>query len=189
MLSSRLETERLHLVAATAESMAAAAGQDVTTLGRLLGARIPEDWPPRIDGDEGRMAREGFAYVRDLLRKDPALVGWWGWFVILKGAAPVLVGAVSPKGPPDPAGSLEVAYGIVASHERRGYATEATRALIRWALKDARVREVVAETLPGLEASIAVMRKCGLTFRGEGAEPGTIRYGAAARDLGPGEAR
>lgn len=171
-----LTTDRLVLRVATAELMGVASAGDSASLARLLPARIPPDWPPRID-DDGRMAREGFAYVHDLLERHPALIGWWGWFVLLQIPEPVLIGAVSPKGPPDSEGTVEVSYGIVASHQGRGYATEATLGLIAWIERDPHVRKIVAETLPHLAASIAVMRKCGLAFMGEGSEPGTIRYG------------
>jgi RimJ/RimL family protein N-acetyltransferase len=156
--------------------MAFAAAGDDASLGRALSCRIPSDWPPRID-DEGQMAREGFAYVRDLLRKDPALTGWWGWWVALREPEAVLIGAVSPKGPPDASGVVEVSYGIVASHQGKGYATEATRGLMEWVRRDPRTRSIVAETFPRLGASVAVMEKCGLVYRGAGSEPGTVRYG------------
>jgi [ribosomal protein S5]-alanine N-acetyltransferase len=171
-----LKTPRLLLQAATPETMEAAAGDDPAALSRALAARVPADWPPRI-GDDGRMAREGFAYVRDLLRRDPSLVGWWGWWVMLAGSSPVLIGAVSPKGPPDPEGTVEVSYGIVHSHQGHGYATEATQALMNWLRKNPQVTRIIAETFPTMGASIAVMEKCGMAFLGEGSEPGTIRYG------------
>jgi RimJ/RimL family protein N-acetyltransferase len=175
-MSFRLTTSRLLLQAGTAETLTLAAAQDPAPLGRALSARVAPDWPPRID-DDGRMAREGFAYVRDLLRKDPSLLGWWGWFVVLRDPEPLLIGAASPKGPPDEQGVVEVSYGIVASQQGKGDATEATRALIEWVERDPRTRTIVAETLPPLAASIAVMKKCGLSPLGEGSEPGTIRYG------------
>jgi ribosomal-protein-alanine N-acetyltransferase len=171
-----LTTGRLVLRVATAELMGIASAGDSAALAQLLPARIPPDWPPRID-DDGRMAREGFAFVRDLLGKHPDLIGWWGWFVLLQGPEPLLIGAVSPKGPPDPEGTVEVSYGIVGSHQGKGYATEATLGLIEWIERDPRVRKIVAETLTHLAASIAVMQKCGLALIGEGSEPGTIRYG------------
>jgi len=70
-------------------------------------------------------------------------------------------------------------YGIVASHQGKGYATEATQALLDWVCRDPRTRRIIAETLPRLGASIAVMEKCGMSFLGEGSEPGAIRYGRA----------
>lgn len=171
-----LKTARLVLLPASLESMDAAAQQDHARLSRLLSARVPGDWPPRVGGD-GRMAQERFRSVRDLLNRDETLVGWWGWWILLSGQFPTIIGEVSPMGPPDKEGTVEVAYGIVDSHQGQGYATEATQALLEWVRRDPRVRRIVAETLPHLAAAIAVMEKCGMSFLGEGAEPGTIRYG------------
>lgn len=103
-------------------------------------------------------------------------MGWWGWWVILQQPRPTLIGVVSPKGPPDREGTVEIAYGVVASREGKGYATEATKAVLDWVFRDARTRRVVAETMPRLAASIAVMEKCGMTFLGEGSQPGSLRY-------------
>src|SRR5262245_46043960 len=173
-------TPRLLLKPATAETLALAAEDRVEELGRALDARVPADWPPRID-DEGQMAREGFKYVRGVLEQDPSLVGWWGWWVILQQPRPTLIGVVSPKGPPDRAGTVEISYGIVGSHQGRGYATEAAKALVEWVCRDPRTRKIVAETLPRLGASIAIMEKIGMSFLGEGSEPGAIRYGRVCR--------
>ena len=175
-MDERLTTPRLTLWAATFPEMAAAAEDDHAVLSLLLGANVPADWPPRLN-DDGRMALEGFKFVREILKQHPSLVGWWGWWVVLRGSWPTLVGAVSPKGPPDREGTVEVAYGIVDSHHGEGLATEATQALIEWVKRDPRVRRIVAETFPSMAASIAVMEKCGMLFLGEGSEPGTVRYG------------
>jgi ribosomal-protein-alanine N-acetyltransferase len=178
----KMATGRLLLVAVSPASAAAAASGNSADLARVLDAVVPEDWPPRID-DDGQMAREGFAFVRNLLAKDPSLVGWWGWFVLVRENQPRVIGAVGTKGPPASDGIVEVSYGIVRSEQQKGYATEATLALIERVCSDSRTRRIVAETFPHLVASIAVMKKCGLTLCGEGSEPGTIRYGANKEDL------
>jgi len=172
-----MDTPRLQLVPATAATMASAAAGDSSALRRALMADIPPDWPPRID-DDGAMAREGFKFVQGVLQRDASLQGWWGWWVLLRRPS-TLIGVVSPKGPPDREGTVEVSYGIVASHQGKGYATEATQALLDWVCRDPRTRRIIAETLPRLGASIAVMEKCGMSFLGEGSEPGAIRYGRA----------
>ena len=86
-----------------------------------------------------------------------------------------LVGVVGYKGMPKD-GTVEVGYGIVAEHQRRGYATEATRALVDQAFATPGVTRVIAETLPGLAPSIGVLEKLKFTLIGEGSEPGVIRY-------------
>jgi RimJ/RimL family protein N-acetyltransferase len=50
------------------------------------------------------------------------------------------------------------------------------RAFISRAFADARVRRVIAETMPNLEPSIGVLTKCGFAFTGDGSEPGVIRF-------------
>ena len=66
---------------------------------------------------------------------------------------------------------LEVGYLFLRSHWRRGYATEAARALVELALGLPGVTEVVAGVDPSNAASVRVLEKAGLTFRShDGAE-------------------
>ncbi|MBI1815359.1 MAG: GNAT family N-acetyltransferase [Deltaproteobacteria bacterium] len=53
-------------------------------------------------------------------------------------------------------------YAISPAHQRRGYATEATRALIEYALNDLCLHRIVATTTHDNAASMAVMRKLGM---------------------------
>ena len=73
-------------------------------------------------------------------------------------------------------GTVEVGYGIVSDQHRRGYASEAARALVGHAFARPAVRRVIAETYPELIGSIGVLRRCGFRHIGEGSEPGVIRY-------------
>lgn len=50
-----------------------------------------------------------------------------------------------------------------ADSQGKGYATEAARALIRWLFAELRLRRVVATTERDHRASIAVMRRLGMT--------------------------
>ena len=106
--------------------------------------------------------------------------------MILGGERPALIGTVGYKGPPAD-GTVEVGYGIVREHQRRGYATEATEALIARAFEFSEVTRVIAETLPELTASIGVLEKCGFhrveeSPELESSEPGVIRF---ARERSP----
>ena len=100
------------------------------------------------------------------------------YFVLLAGETGerVLIGTIGYKGPPSPDGTVEVGYGIVNDHQRRGYASEAVRALVAHAFAVPEVHRVIAETLPELTPSIGVLRKCGFELTGEGSEPGVIRF-------------
>ena len=91
-----------------------------------------------------------------------------------------LIGTAGYKGPPAD-GTVEVGYGIVADHQRRGYATEATRALIERASGRPEVHTVIAETLPELTPSIRVLEKLGFVPAGDGSQPEVIRFERPAR--------
>jgi [ribosomal protein S5]-alanine N-acetyltransferase len=71
-----------------------------------------------------------------------------------------LVGFGGFKGPPS-AGRVEIGYAVAPSRQGRGIATAATRWMIDRA-RDAGVEAVVAHTLAEVNASIAVLERCGL---------------------------
>ncbi len=164
-------TERLELVPATpALSRAALAGP--AALARALGAVVPPTWPPEY------LDAAAIQYTLDRLADGPENDGWWMYFIVLKGDAGgrTLIGSGGYKGPPSADGTVEVGYGIVSDHRRRGYAVEATHGLLGKAFAQPSVRRVIAETLPELTPSIGVLHKCGFRPIGEGSEPGVIRF-------------
>jgi RimJ/RimL family protein N-acetyltransferase len=58
----------------------------------------------------------------------------------------VVVGDIGFHAPPDELGEISVGFGIVPAARRRGYAVEALRALLEWALAQPEVRAVHADT-------------------------------------------
>ena len=88
----------------------------------------------------------------------------------------ILIGTGGYKGPPSADGSVEAGYGIAGEYRLRGFASEALEGLVGRAFAHPAVTRVIAETLPELVGSIAVLRKCSFTFIGDGSEPGVIRY-------------
>ena len=105
------------------------------------------------------------------LRASKAHDPWLHGFAVIEQSTGAAVGMAGFKGPPDDAGVVEIAYGIVPSREGRGYATEAARALVTFASADSRVRRVQAHTLPTRNASTAVLTKNGFEFAGEVNDP------------------
>jgi RimJ/RimL family protein N-acetyltransferase len=164
----RVETDRLVLVAATTELLRADLDGPAALAG-ALGVAVPASWPPDY-------------YERDDVERALAFVhgapGWSTWYLIERAAAGGrLVGVCGFGGPPSADGTVVLGYSIVSDARRRGYATEATRALVRHAFDDQRVERVVAETFPALVGSIGVLEKSGFHRTAEPVTPaGTIRF-------------
>jgi RimJ/RimL family protein N-acetyltransferase len=171
LAATMIKCERLELIPATASTTRAALEDNREQLSALLRAHVPASWPPDL------LDPPALEWVLRSLA-DPGHDPTWGlfWVVLRDGpAGPTLIGTAGIKGKPKD-GGVELGYGIVAEHQRRGYATEATRALIEHSFASPHVQRVIAETLPGLVSSIGVMEKCGFRFIGDGSEPGVIRY-------------
>jgi RimJ/RimL family protein N-acetyltransferase len=164
-----IRTARLVLVPATVASLTAELdGND--SFARHMAVSVPDGWPPEL------YDKAAIRYTADRLADAPAEAGWWLYYVTTAAEPASLVGVVGYKGPPTADGIAEIGYGVLEEHRRKGYATEASRALIERAFGFAAVRVVAAETYPHLIPSIGVMEKCGLGFAGDGSEDGVIRY-------------
>ena len=159
------------MIPATAELVRAAL-DGTGALGSGLRASVPPTWPPEY------LDTAAFQFTLERLQEGPGQEGWWLYFVVLPGAAGgrALIGSAGYKGPPSADGTVEVGYGIVSDHRRRGYATEAARGLIDHAFSLPAVRRVIAETLPDLIPSIGVLRRCGFRPAGDAAEGSVLRF-------------
>ena len=115
----------------------------------------------------GELSPEWLNNLRAKRKPDPWSLG----FGVIERDSGMIVGTAGFKGPPDDAGVVEVAYGIVPSREGRGYATEVTKALIDWARANGSVQRIRAHTLPTANASTHVLTKCGFQFVGEVTDP------------------
>src|SRR5213592_40057 len=121
-----LETPRLRLLPCAPEHLLALIDQP-ERFGQVLGL-------PAADGLHGFYVSDDvsptwLAALRSSSSPDP-----WrhGFFVVHREAASV-IGSAGFKGPPDSAGVVEVAYGIVPGFQGHGYATEAAAALLAFA--------------------------------------------------------
>jgi ribosomal-protein-alanine N-acetyltransferase len=161
---ANLRTERLTLVALTPE-LAWAALEDGTEVGRMLGARVPVTWP---GADFARML------PRIAQGAERAASGAVPTRLIVHTADRVLIGETGFHGPPDRLGTVEVGYSIVSAYRGRGFASEATRALIDHALARPDIRRVTAGCLEVNVASLKVLKKLGMQFAGATGE--TLRF-------------
>lgn len=95
----------------------------------------------------------------------------WASYVAVDEGRRLIVGVCSFKGPPDEAGTVEVAYFTFPSHEGRGYATAMARQLRDLAARQGSVRTVRAHTLPERNASGRILTKLGFRHVGEVLDP------------------
>ncbi len=161
-----IHTARLRLIPCTAAVARAADAGGAAAVSSWLGVVVDPSWPSA----DLREVLPGYA---DALERDPGLLGWGVW-LILDGRGANLVGDVGFKGPPDSAGEIEIGYGVVVPHRRRGLATEAAAALIEWAWRQPGVQRITARCFEFNEASIAVLRRLGFHLRGS--EEGILEW-------------
>ena len=165
-----LRTGPLRMVAITNAMLQAEQALDWPLLSRLLGARLTSEWPPEHWEPH---------VLRFILKQNDELPHTFGWhrYVVLTdalGRGRTLVGAVGAF--PKAGGDVEIGYSTLPHFQRRGYATACARTLVEWLLQQEDVASVSAQTFPHLPESIKVMERCGMSYAGEGDEPGTVRY-------------
>ena len=115
----------------------------------------------------GEVSPEWLSRLRASTATDP----WVHGFVVVHRETGLAIGSAGFKGPPDDDGIVEIAYGIVPSHQGRGYATEAAAALVAYAIESGQARRIRAHTLPTPNASTRVLAKCELQYIGEVIDP------------------
>jgi ribosomal-protein-alanine N-acetyltransferase len=136
----------------------------------LIGARVPEDWPPES-------LRDTLPLFVHWHEAHPDWTGWVGWYVIhLEEAAPVLCGSVGFKGPPDADGLVEIGFSLLPTHQHHGFATEMVERLVQWACAQPGVRCAEAETSVDNLASVRVLERTGFQPIATEGGPGTVRY-------------
>lgn len=101
------------------------------------------------------------------IEADPSSLPWLLRAIVLRDEARA-VGLINFHAPPDANGVVEIGYEIAAPDRRRGYAREATTALIAWGAANG-ARVIRACIAPGNEASKATL--VGFTHVGEHIDP------------------
>lgn len=122
-----------------------------------LGISVPEGWPvfPHAFREDNFSAEALSAR------------GSWGGFLFIDRKRRALVGNGGFKGAPDIAGEVEIGYEVAPAFRRSGYATQATRELLRRAFLSDAVRCVNAHTLASSVESAGVLRKSGFQLVSE----------------------
>jgi ribosomal-protein-alanine N-acetyltransferase len=153
-----VRSERLELVWLSPQLIEALLEGRRAEAARIGGFVIPPGFPDDHD-------RRFLALRLRQTKEDPSRGPWYvRAIVLLEGDRP-MIGHIGFHGPPgvnsrrDP-DAVEVGYTIFPEHRRRGYATEAVRALIA-AAEAQGIRRFVASVGPDNEPSLAIVRRLG----------------------------
>ena len=110
----------------------------------LLNGREPADRPWAdgypLDGTLVAVAMQAELAGRGVAR------GSFGHFQVIRRADDKVIGDIGFHQPPDALGELSIGFGIVPEARRNGYASEALRTVLAWALAQPEVRAVHADT-------------------------------------------
>jgi ribosomal-protein-alanine N-acetyltransferase len=116
----------------------------------MIGAQLAADWPA--------------ADLLDVLPMQAAAspeTARFGVWVIIERHTSTVVGDIGFFGPPGVDQTVEVGYSVVPDRRERGYATEAARALLGWALAQPGISTVVAGCEPTNLPSIRTLERLG----------------------------
>lgn len=155
-----LETERLVLYPLDARQLALWT-DDLPALERELGCVYKAE------------PMEGFFLdiVKGQLAKalaDPENFIWLTFWLIVRKSDRVVVGSADFKAPPDENGAVELGYGLGDDFTGSGYMTETAGEMCAWALAQASVNAVIAETERGNLASQHILERNGFAVYKEG---------------------
>lgn len=155
-----VHSKRLDLMPFSPEFLRASIAGDVAAAERLLGAKLPSNWPDHPDT---------YAYRLAQLEADPSLLGWLVRGMVLRETRQ-LIGHIGFHTGPDPEylrelspGGIEFGYTVFEAYRRKGFAFEAATALMNWAQVEHGIRRYVVSISPENTPSLALAAK--LAFR------------------------
>jgi [ribosomal protein S5]-alanine N-acetyltransferase len=131
---ANIETERLLLVTLLPAEIESLIAGDAERVALLTGFTFPRDDPNR-GVDLSWHLRE--------LQADRAQVSW-RIRVIVERSSNTVIGSINLKGPPNAAGDVEIGWGLNEDARGKGYATEASAAVINWVSKQPNVSTISA---------------------------------------------
>jgi len=153
---ANIETERLLLVTLLQAEIEALIAGDAARVELQTGFKFPPDDPNRgVD----------LAWHLTALRADPNQLPW-RIRVIVERSSNTVVGSINLKGPPDAAGAVEIGWGLNGDARGKGYATEASAAVVEWVFEQAGVASVIATIPDGNYASQRLAARLGFVRTG-----------------------
>jgi RimJ/RimL family protein N-acetyltransferase len=166
-----ITTPRLELVAITPECLSSEQASD-GKLGQILNCSVTAEWP-HADWEP-----HVFELLQQRFAEDPTDIGWHRYILLrpINNQPATLIGSAGGIRWPDDPEAVEIGYAIIPEFRLRGYALEATKAMIAWIEATSSVKTIFAHTFPHLTGSIRILEQCGFTYEGPGKEENTVRY-------------
>jgi ribosomal-protein-alanine N-acetyltransferase len=161
MSGPRADGRRLDLIPLPSAAAAALpAGR--AEAARIIGAILPDAWPlPDL---------LGVLPMQAAATPDHERFGIW---LIVERETNTVVGDIGFHGPPD-GGRVEIGFSVIPDRRRRGYASEAARSIVDWAMRQPGISEVVARSDPDNEGSARTLAGAG--FARVGKREGLIEW-------------
>ena len=152
-MATAIRTHRLDLIPMTPAFLRASLGGDLIEAGRQVGLALPGTWPD---------IRDILALRLGQLESEPALQPWLLRAIGLRSSGEMVghIGFHASPGAdylePWSPGGVEFGFTIFPPHRRRGYAREASLALMQWARDVHDVSSFVVTISPGNGPSLAL---------------------------------
>jgi ribosomal-protein-alanine N-acetyltransferase len=159
-VTTAIASPRLALVSFSPRAMRAVLDGDLEIAEDELGAAVPRGLRERL----GELFERRLADVD----RDPSVLPWMARAMVLTDnlGARRVIGSVGFHGAPNEDGQVEIGYHVEPGFRRRGFATEAVRALLEWAAAEHGIRRFRASVLPSNEPSLAVVARLGFRQTG-----------------------
>ena len=145
-----LQTERLLLIPFTTQICKNLIHNNFSDL-HTMGFKKGKSWP---DDD----VLETLPKIISNLSLVEAPTGFESWMII-KNDTLEIIGDLGFKGFNYEKGNIDIGYGIIKEERGKGYAEEATKALIKWAFTVDIVKEITARCLTNNNSSIKLLKK------------------------------
>jgi ribosomal-protein-alanine N-acetyltransferase len=154
-----VHTRRLELVSLSPEFIDSVLGGRRGEAESACGINLPADWP----ADDERFLRLRLSDMRT----NPGIQPWLMRAMVLKDDGRTMAGHIGFHGPPSDSDVAELGYTVFATFRRRGYATEAARALMDWAFREHSVERFRVSISPDNQPSLGMAEKLGFRRIGE----------------------
>lgn len=174
-----IHAPRMALLPLTTELADAMLASDRVQLARLLQADIPDRWP------EDKLLLHALRNDRPAIAIDPDQARWRTRVAVARIQEHYAVaGTCSLLGPPDGVGAIVMYFEIAPEMRQRGYASEAARALMGWAMEQSGVGHMESQVEASNAIGQRILFRLGMVRSGVYHSPatGTCEVHAITRD-------